>query len=83
MLVNITYPSGVITISGGLDRKRREKEIKKRWEVIWGRGLSRVCKCIRTANKVIIKDSGSSNDDPRGGREDYKIGQELIQFTKS
>ena len=69
-------------MSGGLDRRRREKETTKRWEVIWGRSLSRVRKYIHTANKVIIKDSGSSNDDSRGGREDYKIGREPIQFTK-
>jgi len=69
-LVNIPYPNGVITMSGGLDRRRGEKEITKRCKVIWGRGLSRVRKYIHTANKVIIRDSGSSHDDPRGGRED-------------
>lgn len=59
-----------------------KKEITKRWQVIWGRGLSRARKYIYTADEAIIKDSGSSHDDPRGGREDYKIDQEPIQFTK-
>ena len=54
----------------------------KQWQVIWGRGLSRARKYIYTADEAIIKDSGSSYDDPRGGREDYKIDQEPIQFTK-
>ncbi|OCK97901.1 uncharacterized protein K441DRAFT_654729 [Cenococcum geophilum 1.58] len=59
-----------------------KKEITKWWQIIWGRGLSRARRYIHTANKVIIKGSGSSHDDPQGGREDYKIDREPIKFTK-